>query len=84
MGWFVRLSSIYLIYYRDKAKETKNRFNIKRETTLLLFRKGVYYQYDEAIDNIDQLEKFALEGYEQAKTKSKIPGLPSIQNYLWS
>jgi hypothetical protein len=35
---------------------------------------------DEAIDNIDQLEKFALEGYEQATTKAKIPGLPSIQS----
>ena len=79
MGRPVRLS-IFSSYIRDKAKETKSRFNIKQDTTLILIRKGVYYQMDEAIDNIDQLEKFALEGYEQATTKAKILGLPSIQS----
>ena len=52
MGRPVRLS-ILVSYIRDKAKETKSRFNIKQDTTLILIRKGVYYQMDEAIDNID-------------------------------
>ena len=44
----------------------------------MLVRKGVYYQMDEPIDNVDQLEKFALGGYENAVKKAKIPSLPSF------
>jgi hypothetical protein len=42
----------------------------------MYIRKGKYYQFDHSIDSIEQLEQFALEGYEKTKLVGDIPKLP--------
>ena len=62
----------------------KKRFSLSDGPRLWLFKRRRYYEYEGPIDDIDSLQRFAIESYSEAKVQGEIPQEPALLQRAWA